>query len=93
MINRSICTRLAAFCSFERPSKSVNPLVGLSEVSVTQVAPDSRNGLNVGCSEDYSILYFQLVNEKNDSSVSFQGLGPCVETPPATIVYSVVVLF
>ena len=77
MISPSIWSRLAAFCSFVSPSESVNPLEGLSEVSLSQVAPDSRNGLNVGsCAKEYSMLCFQLVNDENDSSsVSFQGLG------------------
>ena len=57
------------------------------------MAPDSRNGLNVGScvgSKEYSMLCFQLINDENDSSsVSFQGLGPRVEAPPAAIVYTV----
>ena len=36
------------------------------------------------------MLCFQLVNDENgSSSVSFQGLGPHVEAPPAAIVYKV----
>ena len=39
---------------------------------------------------EYSMLCFQLVNDENDSSsVSFQDFGPCVEAPPAAIVYRV----
>ena len=63
-------------------------------MSLSQVAPDSSKGLNVGnvgsCGKEYSMLCFQLINDENDSSsVSFQGLGSSVEAPPAAIVYIV----
>ena len=35
------------------------------------------------------VVLSNMVNDENDSSsVSFQGLGPCAEAPPAAIVYS-----
>ena len=70
MINLSIHSRLATFCPFDRLSESVNLLVGLSEVSLSmQVAPDTRNTLNVGsCVKEYIMLCFQMVNDESDFS-------------------------